>query len=746
MAVKTTQSQVYALAIAAGLGLVSVRLSCAEPDPIRPVPISFAFGNVDGQGNPNPADTSEKDTAIRYARVDLVLEVTSAQTGKTTTIKGRVAFGAAPGPNNGFFVKTALVNRTILLQTIFWDGRIKDPATNKVTIPAPGDRADASLEFFTNAGQNQVKASTNKVAISFEYDIKVKVNGKEDPQTVSVGAKTELTSGLGLLEKAGNLYSDSGFYIVKVGGTDIIFVSGKKSPGNVMKADWRPPAEGEYSVTAFARVDSLAVAGKEHLSTAMGVLSTNAVIVKVIGGNLTITISVVDKDYYGTGRKVRVGVDNRPRAGPDNLRQFPEIATFLVEVKMGGKDGPLETSYNGEVEVREDGNLLNGSLAAPSDNLSGGLMLTLTGGQREFQVQWVAAATQQDRNSHLVARFPGEARWRENPNPFLKQAELKSIWSDFIGRGGGNKLAGVITDGGNGVSDWLDVMMGQGRSDIAATGSDAMKIVNEIKEYIRHKSDHGIMASKGEVVEVDETNPLLRPTSNFEPRFEGRIFTKTKTPYGNALTHELRHAYITRLTRGNDADGDKLPDSLGPANDITQQISFPFGPNQALTTVQDPNTGAKEPAGTPSKTQNEPFARTAGWTPKQDDKDTTFEAVYQVQDPNKLEIEMKEKFVFRLNVNGQTLDFPREKATLTKIKVLNTEGAFTLTNIQPVLGQLKFTFIAPKVLQDSLENLNATLNAGTVNGDYSYSDKNDGQSRLELDAYTFAQMWAPEDR
>jgi hypothetical protein len=459
------------------------------------------------------------------------------------------------------------------------------------------------------------------------------------------------------------------------------------------------------------------------------------------------------------GFETYIGISNTFRDGPDNLLQFPECAKLLVQVRRVQNKvlGDVETDFNGTVEVREAGNLFGQVPYSTPLNGQNGIAVQIAKGEGILDLHWVATKNDVTKTSNLVARFAGGRVWL--PNAGKPDRMPAGVWNDEIGLGGGTNLTGPVTLGANNdVPDWLDVLMLTTRGIIGKSDTDARKIVGEFSNFTKSTASYGAMLFKIEKGVVSfEVNPeanVLRPCINFQPLLEGTQFSRTKTPYGNAYSHELRHAYIHRMAAqpGNDADGDGLPTTLPNYPNQTnvahpKRVSFTFN-GVANCDVLDlkPTVADKD---VNLQATNEPFNLVQEWMPVPNAQLPEYSRVYALADLQKTPVlagnNIEHAFKLTL-INGTVFEFKTIGRNNGQINVPSTAAKIWWEELEPNKGQIKLVIrLNPNDIPRT-NNILAMFNGAVMVGIFSYTAKGDKRSRLEWDAHTFAKNEVPENK
>lgn len=292
------------------------------------------------------------------------------------------------------------------------------------------------------------------------------------------------------------------------------------------------------------------------------------------------------------------------------------------------------------------------------------------------------------------------------------------------------------------------------------SGTDPSKTAKRISSY----TTEGVLAdaamhvtlghAETSVIKVNPEASHFRPASNFSPRFEGRAFPPTKCPFVHSVTHESRHAYWNWWNNTRDRDpggGDQLPDTL--AGDETAPVNFPYPTeNGANTTVLDPDSQrANVLSGDATYERQCQMSVAEDFTliSDADARTKQYRWVWVVPDLTKLEIltDRAHRATFYVKSAGwpHNLQYLYTGSRLA-YEVPGTNGAtLRLNTVSPALGKVEFILLVNERAAGAGAVIDILRRCDRL-ADYYWPSNDDAQSRLELDAHTFARDREPDDR
>jgi hypothetical protein len=743
-----------------------------KPDPKpkpQPFRIKTLFNKVD----------KGKLAALRKVR--LTIKITDVEGGGTREyeVKGTFEVNRTYGPtevphfqietSGGKFVK----NRNVV-QIVVWDGKVTVTVDGKQEHRIPGDNAQLKATWEgLDARDNLIFAANRSSKCVFGRLLTVTVDGKAAQDSAQVGLAVKL--GAKLKEAAGSIDFSKEYYFVvyKVEKGEIDYssgsgqIAGKKESSTEFRASWMPAGPGEYVVLSEAYVKRTLRGVGLALAVPLGMPT-----IKVSGKPLTIRMTLrmiakgsttyksptaggpTVKANYGP---VNVCVDPFSKmklaGAPEALRHLPERSVIEIQVYEINPDKTLSRAdkYDGTVVVSEFRNkkdplIFTGGL---NSSLSEGKSVEVKGGKASVYVWSVAPYVFKDERPDIKVAFLG----KEAPED--EKVDWIPLWVDYIGLVGprGNRdprgKITVLKAGdkyvGNKVFDWIDVQIWDIYERAKAPGlGELRRALTKVSVYNKVRS--GLSSADGikakMYVRIDRTAMSavnicpgvdgFRPKKNFTPFFEGRWFKRaglpelkgTYDPFVHSFCHESRHAYQNFLLSDpkNDEDKDWLP--AGAKGAATPQFGYP-GPGDAKRTVLDdndkPGNAMKYDPKTPRSIEGKDIQRTVG-------------------------------MVF--------------------VKVVGSSGSFVVVQYSlpaasahdlPVVGEpvieAEVGVAYRRITKKSYEKLGCAIAAIAANGDlgikynkdkfkgspkirmtYKYPCKQDPQSILELDAYTWTMV------
>ena len=622
------------------------------------------------------------------------------------------------------------------------------------------------------------------------YESTVTVNGSSTSVEVFSGLKVSYRLDLAFLEAKKLDEFDTGFYVQALDANgnrtgEVRFVPGKAQGGALVATD-QFPAQGKFVVDGFAYVDVAKAEGADkNLRDLHGVRATNHVTVTVSGATTIIGVRLIKHRFQNNRQPVYYSVDPffkyPARSGDKKLRHFFEQA--LLEVIVGTPDGRgglrPNTDWDTPVYIKEEGDMfadkaldISGVRVTKEGEqtlapLHNGIQIPVENGIGHIYLLWVANTAQSEAKleTNLKTRFTPGLVWRDNPLRGNANSSLpiNSMWKDNFSCGGGAKLGGQLVPKKNGIPDWLDFLLLATLEDLLST-----KLDSAIWDYLNRakpktyllkslsNSPNALMsvllpANPREPVQlqVDHKNQALRASKNFIPQFTRKTggvktFAKSKTPYGNALLHELRHSYIHAHLQTADQDidlphPDRLPKSL-PEN---MKVSFEL--DGATTSIIDPDPNRSADRGD-TQANNVSFLIVGSW----DVSGIGAIARYKVSDAEKDKLPIVTddpkklpSFTFRDTISpddpGYSIEIPFRKS----VPVPGFKGAkISAGRLVRTNGVVEFTvFATARTIKDVVAKLKSLF----TYGDYWYSTKDPVFDLHEMDAFTFTQEKEPED-
>jgi hypothetical protein len=724
---------------------------------IKEIPIEVSFANNDNSQQPQRLNPLLAD-------VEVVVKIENGNGGFDSLAAFNIPFEkeGSFGPGNHFKVNPALTNLSKTPRTIIWDGKYEKD--QKTIVPKAGDIIHLEFAFRTATGTvNQRVTHTMRMQYDFNLPLTAIAGGKRvsapNKLVLQSALKVEFESALGQVKK--NSIDDTstrnGFYIYKVNPNGTLAddppvkVAVQYPNAFTMKtrtgAEWVPAASGKYRAYSLAVIKVINDAEVRNFWTSTNVYGLDIEVSNV--KPITVEITHIDIDPYGLGQRVKIGIDKDERGGPESIRQFPEMVRIDVTAK---RQGQIAADFNGDVMIKDKGDIFPQTFFAGPDlpgfalraDSVGEWTVPVEAGKGSVIVKWVASAGQRRTKAQLEASIVGGDGVKSGKVQF-------SSWNDEVSLEG-NACHGKVVKGGNGIPDWVDVMVSTSVGTISSSGTDSAKTVKRLRNYSIGAGSHpdtGMSAGPPSKqpktdVRVNEVAFNFRPAQNSPRAFEGRTFKRSKSPFLNALTHESRHAYWNDLNQLNDvSDNDFLPgvkdgNGIKILNDETKRVEFNFpAATGNASTIQDPDVDLKD------SFSDRPTSVTTDMNVAEDFtevKPGQYSWVWVVPDLTKLEMLVKDKEEPRFKIGDLTLTYGFKQAE----KIPGTNSAIKIDTISAGLGQVRFLIgIAGNDDTDAIKKL---LNAAARSATYRYPSKGDGQSRHELDAYAFTEREEPDDQ